>query len=213
MRLSATSSCNQWARHRIETAPVLIRSGFHDQGTMVRSLFKSFYLSIAIRDDPAFCAMHFLAAPFNVAVRWTGWARSMGPETFRIPRAIASTIAAEGDPAVRWFCEAMPVRGTVLSTLVTREGKHGGTLAEEACGTDTCLPGASAAVAGVMAIRERTITPATLRKNVNGLIVFLTRSLCPQIRTDMLIPTLVHFAGRCFDFLSLNFLASYFRTL
>gem|GEM_PF-6450129 len=107
------------------------RSGFHDQGTMARSLFTSSYLSIAMREIPALCAMHFLAAPSNVAVRWTGRARSMGPETSRIPRAIASTIAAEGDPAERWFCEAIPDRGTVLSMLLAREGEHGGTLAEE----------------------------------------------------------------------------------
>ncbi len=111
---------------------------------MVRSLFTSFYLSIAIRDAPVFCATHFFEVPFSVAVRWTGLARSIGPETFRIPRAIASTIAAEGDPAVRWFCEAMPDRGTVLSMLEALEGKHGGTLAEEAFVIKTLSDGSAA---------------------------------------------------------------------
>ncbi len=113
---------------------------------MVRSLFKSSYLSIAMRDVPALCATHFFGAALRVAVRWMGRACSTGPEIFRRPRAIASTIAAEGDPAERWFCRAMPDRGTVLSMLLTFEGEHGGTLAEEVCGIAACfMAGASAA--------------------------------------------------------------------
>lgn len=154
----------------------MIRSGFHDQGTMVRSLFTSSYLSIAMRDVPAFSAMHFLMAPFSVAVRWMGCTRSMGPETFRIPRAIASTIAAEGDPAVRWFCKAMPDRGTVLSMLLAFEGEHGGTLAEEECEAAVCFAGISAANTGVARRSERMHKGKTPLKNVYGLIVFFTRS-------------------------------------
>lgn len=99
---------------------------------------------------------------------------------------MASIIAAEGEPAERWACGGVPSRGTDLSMLETSEGEHGDTLAEEAFFKDS---DASAAEAGETSSNESTIRAATFLKNVYGLIVFFTRSRCPQTRTDIVIPT------------------------